>query len=119
MTFESLDLYCLSKVGAEASYPFDEVTRVYKVRGKMFALSSEKRPLTVNLKCDPLCALELRSLDDEVIPGYHMNKKHWNSVIVDSDTLDDEMIKSFIDDSYSFIVTKLSKKEQALLYQKN
>jgi len=112
MTQEALEKYCLSKPGAVKEYPFDKYVAVYKVSGKMFALAKDgETPLRVNLKCDPLYAMELRSLYASVIPGYHMNKKHWNTVICDADA-DDESIRSWIDDSYTLVFTSLSKKEQ-------
>lgn len=84
MTFEAFCNYCLQKKGVEEAFPFDETTLVYKVMGKMFAATNiETRPLSINLKCDPVYALELRETYEAVQPGYHMNKKHWNTVICD------------------------------------
>jgi predicted DNA-binding protein (MmcQ/YjbR family) len=118
MDFATLDKYCLSQNGVTFEYPFDEKTRVYKVAGKMFALTVDTSPLVVNLKCDPLYALELRSLFEDITPGYHMNKKHWNSVIIDSGLLTLELITSLIDESYALVVAKLTKKERTLLLAK-
>ena len=82
MNFETMDKYILSKQGATFDYPFDEKTRVYRVGEKMFALTSEESPIRVNLKCDPIYALELRSLYDGIIGGYHMSKKHCNHIFI-------------------------------------
>lgn len=117
MTHEVLEKYCLSKKGAVKSYPFDKYVCVYKVGGKMFALKKDKQtPLQVNLKCDPLYAMELRSIYPSVIPGYHMNKRHWNTVVCDG-SVDDATVKSWIDDSYALVFATLSKKEQAKILQ--
>jgi len=117
MTHEALEKYCLSKNGAVKEYPFDKQVCVYKVGGKMFALKKDKEePLQVNLKCDPLYAMELRSIYPSVIPGYHMNKRHWNTVICDG-SVDDTTVQSWIDDSYELVFSSLSKKEQTRLLQ--
>ncbi len=109
MNFKQLDDYVLSKKGATFDYPFDEKVRVYRIAEKIFALTSEETPLEVNLKCDPIYALELRSLYEGIIPGYHMNKKHWNTVIVDG-SFSDDIFKKLIDDSYDLIVKGLPKR---------
>ena len=83
MNVETIREYCLSKRGAVEDYPFDEETLVIKVMGKMFALISlDSIPLQVNLKCDPEKAIELRERYENIIPGWHMNKKHWNTVVI-------------------------------------
>ena len=118
MTHETFEQYCLEKSGAVKEYPFDKYVSVYKVGGKMFTLKKDaEEPLRINLKCDPLYALELRSLHASIIPGYHMNKKHWNTVICDA-SVEDKMIESLIDDSYALVFNSLSKKEQTRLLQK-
>jgi predicted DNA-binding protein (MmcQ/YjbR family) len=109
MNIEELRNYCLSKKGVTEGFPFDEVTLVFKVMNKMFALTSLKGDLTVNLKCDPEKAIELRERYDFVRPGYHMNKKHWNTIDIYK-THENKLIKSWIDDSYNLIVTSLSRK---------
>ncbi len=114
MNFKELDTYLLSKQGATFDYPFDDVVRVYRVANKMFALMVNEKPLSINLKCDPLYALELRSIYEGIKAGYHMNKKHWNTVTVDSD-VDDELLKELIDHSYELVYNKLSKKARELL----
>lgn len=94
------------------SFPFDNDTLVFKVAGKMFALASlEKHPLTVNLKCDPEKALELREQFEEIKPGYHMNKQHWNTVTTEG-KLGYNFICELIDNSYNLIVQSLSKKQK-------
>jgi predicted DNA-binding protein (MmcQ/YjbR family) len=115
MNFEQLDKYLLSKQGASFDYPFDEKTRVYRIAEKMFALTSEDEPVRVNLKCDPIYALELRSIYEGVIAGYHMNKKHWNTVTVEGSDVDDETVKELIDHSYDLVYKSLSKKKRETL----
>ena len=112
-----MDRYLLSKEGATFDYPFDEKTRVYRVGEKMFALTSEESPLRVNLKCDPIYALELRSLYEGIIGGYHMNKKHWNTVTVEDADVDEETVRELIDHSYELVYKSLTKKQKALLLQ--
>ena len=115
MDFKQLDTYIRTKQGVTFDYPFDEKVRVYRIAEKMFALTSEERPVSVNLKCDPIYALELRSLYEGVIAGYHMNKKHWNTVTVEGADVDDETVKELIDHSYELVYEKLTKKQRALL----
>jgi len=112
MNIEELRLYCTVKKGVTESFPFDEHTLVFKVMGKMFALLSlERRPTQVNLKCNPEWSIELREEHDGiVIPGYHMSKKHWNTVYVEQ--LNPSITKKMIDHSYELVVSKLPKKLQ-------
>jgi len=114
MNFQELDSYLLSKQGVTFDYPFDEVVRVYRIANKMFALMLDEESLKINLKCDPLYALELRSLYQSIKAGYHMNKKHWNTLSVGGD-VDDELLKELIDHSYELVYGKLSKRERLLL----
>ncbi|MDY0328042.1 MAG: MmcQ/YjbR family DNA-binding protein [Arcobacteraceae bacterium] len=114
MNFQELDTYLLSKKGATFDYPFDEVVRVYRIGNKMFALMIDEIPLSINLKCDPIYAIELRSLYEDIKAGYHMNKKHWNTVSVGGD-VDDELLKELIDHSYALVYVKLSKREKELV----
>ena len=115
MNIEEIREYCLSKKGVTESFPFDEDTLVLKVMGKMFALISlEKIPLHINLKFDPELAVELREKYESVLPGYHMNKKHWNSIIVDGSIHSNE-IKNWMDNSYTLVVQGLKKTEQEKL----
>lgn len=115
MTFEKLDAYLLAKQGATFDYPFDEEVRVYRISEKIFALTKEEHPLKINLKCDPIYALELRNLYQSVTAGYHMNKKHWNTVHVEDSDIDEESIKELIDHSYDLVFQSLPKKRRELL----
>jgi predicted DNA-binding protein (MmcQ/YjbR family) len=109
MNIESLRNYCLSKTGATESFPFGEETLVFKVGNKIFALTSvDASPLTVNLKCNPELAVELREQFDAVRPGYHMNKIHWNTVVIDGSIRENDL-KQWIDHSYELIVSSLPK----------
>ena len=99
--------YCLSFPGSEETFPFGPETSVFKVAGKMFALSQlAQRPLRVSLKCDPLLADQLRETHPAIIPGYHLNKRHWNTVTIDG-SLPDQMIRDMIEDSYDLVVSQL------------
>jgi predicted DNA-binding protein (MmcQ/YjbR family) len=102
MNIESLREYCLSKPDVTEGFPFGESTLVFKVKGKIFALANLDGDLSVNLKCEPAYALELREKYSSVIPGYHMNKKHWNTVLLDGSVPDSEIF-SWIDHSYSLV----------------
>lgn len=106
MDIEEFRVYCLGKGGVTEEFPFDANTLVYKVAGKMFALTDLENFESVNLKCDPERAIELREQYSQVLPGYHMNKKHWNTVVVDG-MLPDFLIKEWIDDSYALVVASL------------
>jgi predicted DNA-binding protein (MmcQ/YjbR family) len=107
--------FCLAKKGVTEHFPFDQDTLVFKVGGKMFALSSlsdwENGNPSVNLKCDPNVALELRARYESVIPGYHSNKKHWNTVFFNKE-VEDKTILHFINHSYELVVAGLPKKER-------
>lgn len=111
MTFEQLDSYLLSKKGATFDYPFDDTVRVYRIADKMFALMVDEMPLEINLKCDPIYALELRSLYKSISAGYHMNKKHWNTVTINGD-VDEALLFELIDHSYDLVFLGLTKKQQ-------
>ncbi len=109
MDAEQLRDYCLSKPEVEESFPFGEGTLVFKVKNKIFLLFGlEKQPLQFNVKCDPEKAIELREEYACILPGYHMNKKYWNTVIVDG-TLTSQQLKSFIDHSYELVTGKKQK----------
>jgi predicted DNA-binding protein (MmcQ/YjbR family) len=115
MNVETIREYCLSKKGTKEDYPFDEVTLVIKVVDKMFALISlDSIPLQINLKCDPEKAIELREKYDNVLPGWHMNKKYWNTIILDGNIRWNEL-KDWIDDSYDEVLKKLKKHEKEKL----
>lgn len=102
MNIEDLREYCLGKPRTTESFPFGEDTLVFKVNGKIFALSNLDGDLSINLKCDPSFALELREKYSSVTPGYHMNKKHWNTVYLNG-TIPDREIKKWIDHSYDLV----------------
>jgi predicted DNA-binding protein (MmcQ/YjbR family) len=113
MTIQDYYEYCLSKKGVTEHFPFDEDTLVFKVGGKMFALSSlsqwEKGAPSVNLKCDPERALELRAEYEGIQPGFHMSKMHWNTVTINSD-VPTRLITELITHSYELVFNSLTKK---------
>ena len=110
MDLDGLITYCSAKAGVEETFPFDEDTLVMKVMGKMFAATSiTDLPFRVNLKCDPEWAIELRDEHAEVLPGWHMNKKHWNTVVIGEGRLEQSLILKMIDHSYELVVKSLTK----------
>ncbi len=110
MNYEDLQLYCSAKKGVTEEFPFGESTLVFKVMGKAFALCGlDEAEARVNLKCDPNRAIELREEYADIIPGWHMNKNHWNTVYLERE-LYDIFIKELIDHSYDLVVSKLTKK---------
>ncbi|NGY38954.1 MmcQ/YjbR family DNA-binding protein [Flavobacterium sp. XN-5] len=115
MNLETYYEYCLSKKGVTEHFPFDKDTLVFKVGGKMFALSSlqkwESGEPAVNLKCDPERALELRAQYDSIKPGFHMSKTHWNTVAMHQD-VPNSLVKELIDHSYELVFKSLTKKLQ-------
>lgn len=106
MNVESAREYCLKLKGCTESFPFDETTLVMKVGGKIFALINLGEGPSVNLKCDPEKAIIFREAFSAVLPGYHMNKKHWNTVLLDG-SIKDELLMNWINDSYYLVVNKL------------
>jgi predicted DNA-binding protein (MmcQ/YjbR family) len=106
MNIESIREYCLSKNETTESFPFDDVTLVFKVCDKMFALMHIEGDLSINLKCDPEKAIVLREKYNSVIPGYHMNKIYWNTIIIDG-SVPEKIIHGWIDHSYDEVVKKL------------
>ncbi len=115
MDLESLRQLMLTKKGTTEEQPFGPDVLVFKVVGKMFALIPlEDDPLRINLKCDPDLALTLRDRYKAIIPGYHMNKKHWNTVILDS-TVPPEEVLGLIDHSYNLVVKGLKKVDREKL----
>ena len=115
MNIEEFREYCLSKKGVEETFPFGEDTLVFKVMGKIFAITGlDSAEFTVNLKCDPDRAIELREEYPEVRPGWHMNKKHWNTVEFETG-LSDEFLCELIDHSYDMVLKGLPKKVRAEL----
>jgi len=105
MDIISLREYCIAKTAATESFPFGDDTLVFKVNGKIFALVNLDGQLTINLKCNPAYAIELRERFEAVTPGYHMNKKHWNTIILDG-TVPDKEVFSWIDHSYELVIGK-------------
>lgn len=107
MNIEEFRAYCLSFKGTTEELPFD----VFKVMGKMFALTNIDLFERINIKCNPEKAIELREQYEAVIPGYHMSKKHWNTILLDS-SINDKIIYNWVRDSYNLVVAKLTKKQQ-------
>jgi len=114
LNIEAFRSYCLSKRGVTEEFPFGENTLVFKVMGKMFALTDVELFESINLKCDPEKAAQLREEYPAVLPGYHMNKKHWNTVLM-HEGIPDKAIREWIDDSYGLVVVSLNKTLQAEL----
>lgn len=115
MNVEELQSYCSGKKGVTEEFPFDETTLVFKVMGKAFALCGLSEPEhRVNLKCDPERALELRERYADIIPGWHMNKKHWNTVYLERE-LSNDLICELIDHSYNLVVSKLKRVDKEAL----
>lgn len=117
MDIEAFRQYCLNKKGVEETFPFDEVTLVFKVMGKMFALTGlDSASFTVNLKCDPVWAVELREQYPEIQPGWHMNKTHWNTVDFEG-SLSHPLLCELIDHSYDLVLKSLPKKVREQLLE--
>lgn len=116
MNIEQLRDFCISKKGVTEHFPFDDVTLVFKVMNKMFALSGlerwEKGEESINLKCDPEKAQELRGEYEGINPGFHMSKKHWNTVTINTSDVSDKMVMELINHSYNLIIGGLTKKAQ-------
>lgn len=110
MNIEVFRSYCIQKTGVTEEFPFDEDTLVFKVMGKMFAATSiGDLEFSINLKCDPERAIDLRAAYPQILPGYHMNKRHWNTVMAE-DGLSEKLIKELIDHSYDLVVGGLTVK---------
>jgi predicted DNA-binding protein (MmcQ/YjbR family) len=110
MDLTTFHAYCTAKPGVEETFPFDEQTLVFKVMGKMFALTGlERVPFQMNLKCDPNWAVELREQYPDILEGWHMSKKHWNTIIGEAD-IPAALYRKMIDHSYDLVVKGLSKK---------
>ena len=115
MEFETLREYVLNKRGSHEEFPFGPSVMVYKVMSKIFTIISlDESPLRINLKCDPELALHLRAAYNAVEPGYHMNKKHWNTIILDGSIPNDEIF-AMIDDSYDLVIKGLKKADKLKL----
>ncbi len=107
--------HCLTFPGSAETFPFGPETFVFKVAGKMFAVSRlGQAPLQVSVKCEPLLAEQLRSAHTAVLPGYHLNKRHWNTVIIDG-SIPDRMIRDMVEDSYDLVVSGLPRSRRATL----
>ncbi len=113
MHLEQFRQYCLSLPATEETLPFDEDTLVFKVAGKMFALANMSVFESINLKCDPEQAIELRERYAAVLPGYHMNKQHWNTVLIDG-SIPNQLLLQWTKDSYDLVVQSLPKKLRAM-----
>jgi predicted DNA-binding protein (MmcQ/YjbR family) len=109
MNIEEFREFCLSMKGVTEDFPFDENTLVFKVMGKMFTLVDVDRFESINVKCDPEKAIELREHYSAVLPGYHMSKKHWNTVLTNGE-ISDQLLKEWTRDSYELVVKGLTKK---------
>lgn len=118
MDIESFRDFCLAKTGTEESFPFDDKTIVFKVMGKMYALAGIEQFKSTNLKCDPEYAIELRADYNDINPGFHMNKKHWNTVTVNGDVMDQKVFE-LIEHSYDIVVKGLTKKLKVELAELN
>lgn len=116
MHIEAFREYCLTKTGTTEEFPFDERTLVFKVKGKIFALTDVDEFQSVNLKCDPEKALELRAEFPGVRPGYHMNKKHWNTIDMDG-AVPDSQFRTWIDHSYDLVRSSLTRRLRDELHE--
>ena len=114
MDIETYRRHCLNKKGVTEEFPFGETTLVFKVMGKMFALSGVEDFSTINLKVDPEVGVELREKYTAVKPGYHMNKKHWITITLDG-SISDKLIFQWIDNSYNLVISNLTKSQQSAL----
>ena len=112
MNIEELRDYCISKPAVTESFPFDESTLVFKVAGKMFLLTDLEDAFSMNIKNTPQKVIELQEQYPSVLPGYHMNKLHWITVMIDG-TVTDKLLKQWIDESYALIVSGFTRKEKA------
>lgn len=114
MNIEGFRRYCLQKKGVTEEFPFDKSTLVFKVMGKMFALTDVDEFSSVNLKVDPETGAELRERHSFVQPAYHMNKMHWMTVMLDGEA-PDRLVMGWIDDSYALVVKNLTKSQKLAL----
>jgi predicted DNA-binding protein (MmcQ/YjbR family) len=114
MNIEEFRYFCLQLKGTTEDFPFDETTLVFKVMGKMYSLVDIDTFESINLKCEPERAIELREQYPSVLPGYHMSKKHWNTIMMDGQ-IPDPLLKQWITDSYDLVVKGLTRKQQEAL----
>ena len=115
MTFQTVEDYLLRKPGSEKTFPFDEFAAVYKVGGKMFALMpTNKTPTRISLKCDPGLAESLREQYESIMPGYHLNKRHWITILL-SGQVNETMLHDLINHSYQLVFDSLTQKQKATI----
>lgn len=115
MNIEEVRTYCFSKPYVTEDFPFDETVLVFRVAGKIFVLCAlDAMPPRINVKCDPQKAIELRELYNYVVPGFHMSKKHWNTIFIES-VNNEQQLRTWIDESYELVIKGLTKKEQKQL----
>ena len=115
MTPAELRDWCLAQIGAAETFPFGAGVSVFKVGGKMFALSRlTSEPLEVSVKCEPELAVQLRHSYEAIRPGYHLNKRHWNTITLDGDA-PDQLVRDLVEDSYDLVVAGLSRRAQTEL----
>jgi len=114
MNAEDIRNYCVKKPEVTESLPFNDTALVFKVNGKMFVLLDLEGELRISLKCDPAKAIDIRERYSSVIPGYHMNKRLWNTIYIDG-TIDEHLIFQWIDDSYRLVIEKMSFSERKRL----
>ncbi len=112
VTADELHALCLAPRGAREEYPFGSQTAVFKVAGKIFALSSFQEPLHVSVKCEPELGEQLRATYAAIVPGYHLNKRHWLTVTVDDDSVPDELVADLVEGSYELVVAKLPRNKR-------
>ncbi len=117
MDIQHIREHCIKKAGVTEEFPFDEETLVFKVYGKMFLLTNLNPPLSINIKCDPENAIDLRERYPAVTPGYHMNKTHWNTVQLDG-TVPAKMLLLWIDDSYELVLNSIPEKKRVVKKKK-
>ena len=118
MDLETVREYCLKKNGVKESLPFGGDTPVYKVMGKIFLIANINPPVSINLKCDPEKAVELREHYAAVTPGYHMNKMHWNTIEIDN-SVPDKFIYNWIDHSYELVSNGLKRSDREKIFPHN
>lgn len=111
MNIEEIRSYCLELSLVSEDMPFGDDTIVFRIKGKIFALLNLQQPFGINLKCDPVLAVQLREEYEYVLPGYHMNKKHWNTIDLSFDIPNDKL-KEWIKNSYELVIKKLTKRER-------
>lgn len=112
LTLKNIRTYCAGKNGVSEDFPFDMETLVIRVGEKIFLISNiNEKPLKINLKCDPFLSLELRGRYEQITPGYHMNKKHWNTILIDGCIPDNEVLE-LIDHSYTLVLNGMKKSER-------